>query len=137
MTDPTPAPDATTPDATPPDATTPDVTPADAPRARFGAARIAVTIVLGLLGAWFLFDAVSNLLAFPQQLEAFGVAERTPWLILWASVAVPPVVFALAVLLGRRQPVARYTLVLIVALCVMATTRLSLIAAAGAAVTLA
>lgn len=119
----------------------PDATPAagtaDAPRARFGAARIAVTIVLGLLGAWFLFDAVSNLLAFPQQLEAFGVAERTPWVILWVSVILPPVIFALAVLVGRRQPVTRYTLVLIVALCIMATTRLSLIAAAGASVSLA
>lgn len=119
--------------------TEPTTAPHDEPRARprFGAARIAVTVVLGLLGAWFLFDAVSNLLAFPQQLEAFGVAERTPWVILWASVVVPPVVFALAVLVGRRQPVTRYTLVLIVGLCVMATTRLSLIAAAGAAVSLA
>jgi hypothetical protein len=120
-------------DATP-DAT---ATPADPPRPRFGAARIAVTIVLGLLGAWFLFDGISNLLAFPQQLEAFGIAERTPWLILWASVVAPPVIFAVAALIGRRQPVTRYTLVLIVALCVMATTRLSLIAAAGASVSLA
>ncbi|WP_169080141.1 hypothetical protein [Microcella alkalica] len=101
------------------------------------AARIAVVVVMGLLAAWFLFDGVSNLLAFPQQLEAFGVADRTPWGVLWASVLAPPLIFAAAVVLGWRQPVTRFTLVLIVALCVMATTRLSLIAVAGAAVTLA
>lgn len=107
----------------------------DAPaveRVRFGAARVAVTIVLGLVAAWFLFDGVSNLLAFPAQLEAVGLAQSTPWAVLWASVLLPPALFALGVLLGRRQPVPRFTLVLIVALCVIATTRLSLISAASA-----
>ena len=100
-------------------------------------ARIAVTVVLGLLAAWFLFDGISNLLAFPQQLEALGVPERTPWVILWASVLLPPLLFAGAAVAARRLPLARYTLVLIVALCVVATSRLSLIAAAGASVSLA
>lgn len=109
----------------------------DAPaaaRPRFGAGRAAVTIVLGLLAAWFLFDGVANLLALPQQLDALGVADRTPWVVLAASVLAPPVLFALGVLVGRRQPVTRYTLVLIVALAVIATTRLSLIAAASVVV---
>lgn len=109
--------------------------PVDAPaaaRPRFGAGRVAVTVVLGLLAAWFLFDGVSNLLALPQQLDALGLADRTPWVVLGASVLAPPVLFALGVLVGRRQPVTRYTLVLIVALAVIATTRLSLIAAASA-----
>ena len=98
-------------------------------------ARIAVTVVLGLLAAWFLFDGISNLLAFPQQLEALGVAGRTPWVILWASVLLPPLVFAGAAVVARRLPLARYTLVLILALCVIATSRLSLIAAGSALVT--
>ena len=80
------------------------------------AARIAVVVVMGLLAAWFLFDGISNLLAFPQQLEAFGVADRAPWGVLWASVLAPPLIFAAAVVLGWRQPVTRFTLVLIVAL---------------------
>jgi hypothetical protein len=98
------------------------------------ASRVVVTVVLGLVASWFLFDGVSNLLAFPQQLELLGLADQTPWLLLVSSVLVPPVVFALAILVGRRQPLAGYTLVLIVSLCVMATSRLSLVAAAGVAV---
>lgn len=101
------------------------------------AARIAVAVVLGLLAGWFLFDGISNLLALPQQLEVIGIADRTPWVVLWASVLLPPVIFAIAIVVARGQSVARFTLVLIVALCVMATSRLSLIAAAGAAVSIA
>lgn len=110
----------------------------DAPavaRSRFGAGRVAVTIALGLLAAWFLFDGVSNLLALPQQLQALGLADRTPWLVLAASVLAPPVVFALGLVVGRRQTLTRFTLVLIVALATIATTRLSLVAAASAIVT--
>jgi len=107
----------------------------DAPaaaRPRFGAGRVAVTVVLGLLAAWFLFDGVSNLLALPQQLAALGLADRTPWVALWASMLAPPLLFALGVLVARRQQLTRFTLVLIVALAVIATTRLSLIASASA-----
>ncbi|GAA1689990.1 hypothetical protein GCM10009792_07560 [Microcella alkalica] len=110
----------------------------DAPaaaRPRFGASRVAVTIALGLLAAWFLFDGVSNLLALPQQLRALGLADRTPWPVLAASVLAPPVIFALGLVVGRRQTLTRFTLVLIVALATIATTRLSLVAAASAIVT--
>jgi hypothetical protein len=111
----------------------------DAPpaaRSGFGAAKIAVAIVLGLLAAWFLFDGVSNLLALPQQLAALGIADRTPWVVLWSSAAMPPLIFAAAIIISRRLSVAHFTLVLIVALCVIATSRLSLIAAAGLAIQL-
>jgi hypothetical protein len=108
-----------------------------AARAGFGAAKIAVAIVLGLLAAWFLFDGVSNLLALPQQLAALGLAERTPWVVLWSSAVLPLLIFASAIVIGRRLSVAHFTLVLIVALCVIATSRLSLIAAAGLAIQLA
>jgi hypothetical protein len=53
-----------------------------------------------------------------------------PWVALWAAVLMPVVLFIVAVVVARRQPLTRFTLVLIVALSATAAVRLSLIAAA-------
>ena len=88
-------------------------------------------MLLGLLVAWFLWDGLSSLVGLPAQFEAFGIADRTPWLVLVAGVLAPPLIFGLSILLARRQPLAQFTLVLIVALGAVATTRLSLITTAA------
>lgn len=100
-------------------------------RPRFGAARAIVAVLLGLLVAWFLWDGLSSLVGLPAQYEALGIADRTPWVVLVAGVVAPPLIFGLGILLARRQSVTRFTLVLIVALATIATTRLSLIATAA------
>jgi len=102
-----------------------------AARPRFGAARTVVAVLLGLLVAWFLWDGLSSLVGLPAQFEALGIADRTPWLVLVAGLIAPPLIFGLSILLARRQPLAQFTLVLIVALGAIATTRLSLIATAA------
>jgi len=111
----------------------PAIDPAADPaaRPRFGAARAVVAVLLGLLVAWFLWDGLSSLVGLPAQFEALGIADRTPWLVLVAGVLAPPLIFGLSILLARRQPLAQFTLVLIVALGAVATTRLSLIATAA------
>jgi hypothetical protein len=101
------------------------------PGTRFGAARVIVTVLLGLVAAWFLFDGVSSLIGLPELLtELGGEASEIPWVPLWLGAIQPAVIFVVAALVARRQPLARYTLVLIVALAVTATARLSLIAVA-------
>ena len=103
-------------------------TSAQEERVRFGAAHILVTVVLGLIAAWFLWDGIGSLVNLPPLFEQLGLASETPWTALWLGVAHPVVFFTLAVLAARRLPVGRYALVLIATLGAMAAVRLSLIA---------
>ncbi len=95
--------------------------------------RFVVTLALGVVCVWFVWDGLSSLIALPEQYSAYGFEDQIPWAILWVGVLMPVVVFMAAAVGARSLAITAYTLVLIVALCVIATTRLSLIAAAGAA----
>ncbi len=79
------------------------------------AGRIAVwviAIVFAVLFAGPLFQAVSDLIAYPQY-----VGGRTPWWLLILAVVLPIVLYAAGLLLGRgRTPMAR-TILLGAGLC--------------------
>lgn len=108
-----------------------DTPAAPAPeRVRFGAAHILVTVVLGLIAAWFLWDGIGNLVNLPVLFEQLGLTDETPWLVLWLGVLHPVVFFVLAVLTARRLAVGGFALVLIGTLGAIAAVRLSLIAVA-------
>jgi hypothetical protein len=77
---------------------TAETTPA--PRAKYGWPSIAIAIVFGLVYAYVLFEALGNLLQLPGTLGA-----STPWAVLIVDVALPVIVFVVAILLGRRRPI--------------------------------
>lgn len=97
-------------------------------------ARVSVIAVLGLIVAWFTWDAVGNLVALPVLLEEFGLGETVPWPALVLGVAMPVVYYGVAVAIGTRLPLARLALVLVTSLGAIAVTRLSLVAVATGAI---
>lgn len=102
---------------------------------RFGAARILVVVVFGVIAAWFLYDGIGSLVNLPQLFDQLGLADETPWAALWLGAVQAPVLFAAAAVVAARQPVGRYALVLIATLGVIAAVRLSLIAVATGVIT--
>ena len=88
--------------------------------------RIAVAVVFAALYGWFLFAATSNLVALPTLYAAQGYAEYTPWATLIAGVVLPPVLYAVALLLGRRRMLSTRVVVLATGLAATAATSLSL-----------
>jgi hypothetical protein len=94
------------------------------------AARLGVVMLLGLVVAWFTWDAVGNLIALPELLTGLGLEQSIPWPVLVLGVAMPAVFYVAAVAIGVRLTLARLTLVLIACLAAIAATRLSLIAVA-------
>ncbi|MFN3707927.1 hypothetical protein [Microcella sp.] len=103
--------------------------------ARFGAARILLVVVFGVIAAWFLYDGIGSLVNLPQLFGQLGIAAETPWAALWLGAVQAPVIFTAAALAARRLPVGRYALVLIATLGVIAALRLSLIAVATGVIT--
>jgi len=114
------------------DLTPPGTEPAGTAPADRGSsfARLGVILLLGLVVAWFTWDAVGNLIALPELLTGLGLEQSIPWPVLVLGVAMPAVFYVAAVAIGVRLTLARLTLVLIACLAAIAATRLSLIAVA-------
>ena len=59
-------------------------------------APVVLVVVFGLLYAWDVWEALGNLVGLGPFYEAFGIGDRIPWVLLWAGVLLPFVVFAAA-----------------------------------------
>lgn len=98
---------------------------------------LGVAALLSLLVGWFVFDGVSSLIGLPALYAQLGVDPvGVPWVALWAGVVLPVVLFVAAIVIVRREPLTRFTLVLIIALAATAAVRLSLIALATGSILL-
>lgn len=87
-----------------------DTAPAPAPAGR--ATAWVLAIVFAVLFAAPLFQAVSDLVAYPQY-----VGDRTPWWLLIAAVVAPPALYVAGLLVGRGRTPAMRTILLGAGLC--------------------
>ena len=113
-----------------PDAVAEPVTPAPTAARRFGIVSIVIAALFGLLYVYDLWEAISNLVQLPLVYEAYGFdTAALPWWLLLVGVAIPPVVFGLALAAGRRRSVGVRALLLLLGLAVVAAASLGVIAA--------
>lgn len=88
--------------------------------------RVGVAVIFALLHGWFLFTAASNLIALPALYAAQGYDELIPWTTLILGVALPPVFYVVALLLGRRRMLSARVVVLAASLAATAASALTL-----------
>jgi len=99
---------------------------------------LAVAIVFAAFFAFDLFEAISNLVLVPQvftQNNDFyrengldGLVVSPPWVPLIVGVVLPPLAFVVAIVVGRRHALWKFTLVLFAALGAVAAVSLALTA---------
>lgn len=97
---------------------------------------LAVAIAFGLLYAYDLFEAVANTFGVVAQLGGYnelaaevGLDEATvPWGILIANIALAPLLYTGAFLIGRRHSVPTAALVFLGGLAAVGALSLSLVA---------
>jgi hypothetical protein len=91
-----------------------------------------ILVVAGLFGLLYVYDAweaVSTMLTLPRYYDAYGLdPSEIPWWLLVTNLLLPIVVFALALLIGRRRSLASRALLLGVGLAVVAALSLGIIA---------
>ena len=100
------------------------------------AQRWGVIALLSIVAGWFVWDAVGSLVSLPQLYEQLGIADDVPWVVLWLGVAQPIVIYAAALVVAARAPLARAALVLLASLGSIAALRLSIIAVATGTITI-
>jgi hypothetical protein len=92
-------------------------------------ARLAVALAFLLAFLWELLGAVSNLLAWTSFATLVGRGLTAfAWVVLVIGLVIPPVAYALGLLVGRRGTPGRLALVLLVALCASEALTLSQLA---------
>lgn len=87
---------------------------------------VIVTLVFVVLSAYQLYSAVSNLVGLPQVYAQVGMPDAVPWALLYAGVAVPPVLFAAASAVARGRRLAARAGILVLGLAVSAQLSLLL-----------
>lgn len=88
---------------------------------------IILAIVFGLLFAWFLYQAIGNLVNTPAAYEGAGFGDQIPWAILVAGIVLPVVAFVVAAWLGVRRSLTDRVLLFAAGLAVTAATAFSLL----------
>jgi hypothetical protein len=99
------------------------ITPA--PRARYGTTSIFVAIAFGVLYAYVLWGAMGNLVELPSSLNS---SVPVPWALLVLDVALPFVVFAAALWLGRRRTLPNRVMLFLVGFAVLGCSTVGSIA---------
>lgn len=87
---------------------------------------IAIAILFGLLYAYDLWEAISPLLELPGYYALVGLQPAdVPWALLIVGVFIPPVVYGLAFVLGRKRGALESALIFLVGLAVVASLSLT------------
>lgn len=91
-----------------------------------------ITLAFLALSGWDVWEAVGNLLGLPGFYVALGIEERTPWILLYAGVAVPVVGVVAALLWARTRGVMARILIYVIVLAASNALAMSLLAAGQA-----
>jgi len=88
---------------------------------------VTTPAIFGLLYAWDVWEALGNLVGLGPFYDAYGMGNQTPWVLLWLGVALPFMVFALALWFSRgRGSGLERTVVFVVGYATVAALTLSL-----------
>jgi hypothetical protein len=93
---------------------------------------IVVPIVFAVLFALALVMPVSDLGGLPAVYAAYGIGDAVPWPLLVLAVVLPPVLYVVALLLGRGRPPFARALLFTVALATSFALYFGLVALVGA-----
>ena len=112
---------------------------------RYGWASVGVAILLGLFYAYDLFQAISNVVGLSTDIATKNTLRdaagtdliATPWPLLVIDLLVPPVIYVVAFLLGRRRAIHVRAALFVVGLIAVSAISLSLVALAFQLVPLA
>lgn len=72
------------------------------PRTRIGVRMLAIAGVFGLLFAYFVWQAVKNLVELPKSYDAIGLGDSVPWVLLVVGLLLPVILYVVAFAVAMR-----------------------------------
>ena len=81
---------------------------------------LVVAGLFGLVYAYFVYQAIGNLIELPKSYSAIGLGDSVPWLLLVIGLLIPVIVYVLAFIIGLRRPVLDKAVIFIMGLTITA-----------------
>jgi hypothetical protein len=93
---------------------------------------LVVSLVFAVLFGIALIPAISDAVVLPTYYDLLGIADAVPWPLLVLRVAVPIVLYLVALLIGRGRPIFSRVLLFTTALAVAFALALGIVSLVGA-----
>jgi len=95
-------------------------------RGRFGWISITVAVLFGILYVYYLWVALGDLIAFPDEIFTGTKLVAKPWALLIVNLLVPALAYVGALLLGRRRNVFIKAVFFVIGLTIAAVVSLDI-----------
>ena len=95
-------------------------------RGRFGWVSITVAVLFGILYVYYLWVALGNLIAFPDEVFTGAKLIAKPWALLIVNLLVPVLTYVAALLFGRTRNVFIKAVFFIIGLTIAAVVSLDI-----------
>jgi hypothetical protein len=110
------------------------VTPAEEPQSilkptePIGVLTLVIAAAFGLLFAYYVYQAIENLLELPKSYEAIGLSDSVPWAVLVIGLAIPILLYVIAFAVALRQTVLNKAVIFLMALVTVAAFSYGIVA---------
>ena len=101
------------------------------PKAAKPSITVLSLVVGGLFGfvyAYFVYQAIRNLIELPKSYDAIGLGDSVPWLLLVVGLVIPIAVYVLAFAIGLRRVVLDKVIIFVVGLTITAGLGFTIVA---------
>ena len=93
-----------------------------------GVLTLVIAAAFGLLFAYFVYQAIENLIELPKSYEAIGLSESVPWAVLVIGLAIPILLYVIAFAVALRQKALNTALIFLMALVTVAAFSYGIVA---------
>jgi uncharacterized membrane protein len=81
---------------------------------------LVIAGLFGLLYAYFVYQAIGNIIELPKSYDAIGLSDSVPWVLLVIGLFIPVVVYVLAFIIGLRRPVLDKAIIFVMGITITA-----------------
>lgn len=89
---------------------------------------LLIAAAFGLLFAYFVYQAIGNLLELPKSYEAIGLSDSVPWLVLILGLVVPILLYVISFAIALRQKLLNTAIIFLMALVTVAAFSYGIVA---------
>lgn len=98
------------------------------PKPPIGVLTLVIAAAFGLLFAYFVYQAIENLIELPKSYEAIGLSESVPWAVLVIGLAIPILLYVIAFAIALRQRLVNTAVIFLMALVTVAAFSYGIVA---------
>ena len=91
-----------------------------APKKPISVLTLIIAAVFGLLFAYFVYQAIANLIELPKSYAAIGLSDSVPWAVLVIGLGIPVILYVVAFAIALRRPVLDTVVIFVMALATVA-----------------